>query len=154
MQPLDPQIQILLDLLDEAFDKKSWHGPNLRGSIRGLTAAQAARRPAPGRHNIWELTLHAAYWKYVVRRRITGEKRGSFVLQGSNFFERPVERTEAAWKHDVGILVAEHSALRRVVAQLSGGSREVLHLIRGAAAHDLYHAGQIRLLRRLRAGPA
>jgi len=84
-----------------------------------VTAAQAAWRPAPGRHNIWELTLHAAYWKYVVRRRITGEGRGSFVLKGSNFFERPVEQTEAAWSHDIEILVAEHTALRRVVAQLS-----------------------------------
>ncbi len=64
-------MNVLLDLLDEAFDKKSWHGPNLRGSIRGVTAQQAAWRPGPDRHNIWELTLHAAYWKYVVRRRLT-----------------------------------------------------------------------------------
>jgi hypothetical protein len=159
--PTDSAISLLLDLLDEAFDKKSWHGPNLRGSIRGVTAEQAAWRPAPERHNIWELTLHAAYWKYVVRRRITGEKRGSFVLEGSNFFVRPVEQTEAAWKHDVAILVGEHKALRRAVAQLSLGPRETgsegrstLHLIRGAAAHDLYHAGQIRLLRRLETSPA
>ena len=157
---LAADIPILLDLLDEAFDQKSWHGPNLHGSIRGVTAAQAAWRPAPGGHNIWELTLHAAYWKYVVRRRITGEKRGSFVLEGSNFFERPVEKTEAAWKRDVAILVAEHKALRRAVAELSPASREAakewrstLHLIRGAAAHDLYHAGQIRLLRRLETRP-
>ena len=65
-------IRVVLNLLDEAFDKKSWHGPNLRGSIRGVTAAQAAWRIAPDRHNIWELTLHAAYWKYVVRRRLSG----------------------------------------------------------------------------------
>jgi len=143
-------VELLLDLLDEAFDKKSWHGPNLRASIRGVTARQAAWRPAPGRHNIWELALHAAYWKYVVRRRITGEKRGSFVLAGSNFFERPVELTETAWKKDVGILVRQHQDLRLVVAQL--GSRQkssTLHMIRGVAAHDVYHAGQIRLLRRL-----
>jgi hypothetical protein len=143
----------LLDLLDEAFDKKSWHGPNLTGSIRGVTAAEAAWRPAPGRHNIWELTLHAAYWKYVARRRITGEKRGSFVLPGSNFFERPAARFgEADWKHDIGVLATEHQALRRVVADLSPQLRQdskTLHLIRGIAAHDLYHAGQIRLLRRL-----
>lgn len=159
MPPIDRDIRLLLDLLDEAFDQKSWHGPNLRGSIRGVNAAQAAWRPAPGRHNIWELTLHAAYWKYVVRRRITGEKRGSFVLKGSNFFERPVERTEAAWNRDIGILAAEHTALRRAVAQLSprsrkGGTkwRSTLYLIRGAVAHDLYHAGQIRLLRRMGSG--
>jgi hypothetical protein len=143
--------RLLLDLLDEAFDKKSWHGPHLRSSIRGVTATQAAWRPQPGAHNIWELTLHAAYWKYVVRRRISGEKRGSFVLAGSNFFPRPLATTEAAWRADVGILAAEHKKLRDVVAKLSSArlNKKNLHLIRGAAAHDLYHAGQIRLLRRL-----
>jgi hypothetical protein len=143
-------IRLLLDQLDEAFDKKSWHGPNLRASIRGVTAEQAAWRPAAGRHNIWELTLHAAYWKYVVRRRITGEKRGSFVLPGSNFFKRPVELSEAAWKKDIGILVVQHRDLRLAVAQLPSALKSsTMHMIRGVAAHDIYHAGQIRLLRRL-----
>jgi len=156
MPQSDPEILFLLDLLDEAFDKKSWHGPNLRGSLRGVTARQAAWRVAPERHNIWEYALHAAYWKYVVRRRITGEKRGSFPLPGSNFFARPVELSEAAWKADVALLMAQHQDLRRAIVQLPHNLRQdakkwraALHLIRGTAAHDLYHAGQIRLLRRL-----
>jgi hypothetical protein len=145
---------MLLDGLDEAFDKKSWQGPNLRGAIRGVTAAQAAWRPAGDRHNIWELTLHAAYWKYVVRRKILREKRGSFVLGGSNFFLRPEGGTasvETEWRRDIGILEAEHRKLRDTVAALlvRAFTPEVRHLIRGAAAHDLYHAGQIRLLRRM-----
>lgn len=155
VEPSDSEIRLLLELLDEAYDRKSWHGPNLRGSIRGVTAEQAAWRPAPKRHNIWELTLHAAYWKYVIRRRITGEKRGSFVLPGSNFFERPIELTETEWKKDIRILEDEHQAFRDAVVRLSHQRDEqknwpsLLHLIRGAAAHDFYHAGQIRLLRRL-----
>jgi DinB superfamily len=158
MPPRRPDIRfrvtqsiMLIELIDEAFDKKSWHGPNLRGSIRGVTAREAAWRPASGRHNIWELTLHAAYWKYVVRRRLTGEKRGSFVLPGSNFFTRPVDGDagEAAWRADIDILVAEHRGLREVIAKISAPSRAQAHTIRGIAAHDLYHAGQIRLLRRL-----
>jgi hypothetical protein len=151
---VNPERLFLLELLDEAFDKKSWHGPNLRGAIRGIDAAQAAWRPAGDRHNIWELTLHAAYWKYVVRRRILREKRGSFVLPGSNFFERPFDRaamSESAWKQDVAILDDEHRKLRTAVVELAAKqfTPAVCHLIRGAAAHDLYHAGQIRLLRRL-----
>ena len=144
-----PSNNMLLDLLDEAFDKKSWHGPNLRGSIRGVTAKQAAWRPEGDRHNIWELTLHAAYWKYVVRRRLTGEMRGSFALRGSNFFARPIEDTEAAWKADIVILLDEHRKLRSVVEDLGAPSKEQARQIRGVAAHDVYHAGQIRLLRRL-----
>jgi len=150
---------MLLDGLDEAFDKKSWHGPNLRGAIRGVTAVQAAWRPAGDRHNVWELTLHAAYWKYVVRRKILREKRGSFSLAGSNFFERPeggsavagAALAETAWKRDIAILEAEHRKLRDAVAQLAARAftPAMCHLIRGAAAHDLYHAGQIRLLRRM-----
>jgi hypothetical protein len=77
--------ELVLALLDEGYGKKTWHGPNLKQAIKGVTAQQAAWRPGPGRHNIWEVTLHAAYWKYAVRRRIEGGKRGSFVLKGSNF---------------------------------------------------------------------
>jgi len=73
------------------------------------------------------------------------------VLPGSNFFPRPVEMTEAAWRGDVEILAAEHRKLLDVVLNLPADrlNKKNLHLIRGAAAHDLYHAGQIRLLRRL-----
>jgi hypothetical protein len=148
---MERDIELLLEGLDEAFDKQSWHGPNLRGSLRGVTAEGAAWRPAPGRHNIWELTLHCAYWKYVVRRKLTGEKRGSFALKGSNFFLRPEQCTDAAWKKDIEILEAEHRQLRSTVEQIALGPKRhaIVHLIRGAASHDLYHAGQIRLLRRL-----
>jgi hypothetical protein len=125
-------------------------GPNLRNSIRGVTAGQAAWQPQPGRHNIWELTLHAAYWKYVVRRKLTEARRGAFALRGSNFFARPVgEPQEADWKADIASLEAEHQSLRTAVASLVSASPGTLHLIRGAAAHDIYHAGQIRLLRRM-----
>jgi 8-oxo-dGTP pyrophosphatase MutT (NUDIX family) len=142
----------LIVLVDEAFDKQSWHGPNLRGSIRGVDVREAAWRPAAGRHNIWELILHAAYWKYAVRRRLTRGKRASFVVPGSNFFPRPIESTEAAWKADLAILLNEHRELRRALLDLPAArwrEPKALRMIRGIAAHDLYHAGQIRLLRRL-----
>ena len=148
----------LLDSLDEAFDRKSWHGTTLLGSVRGLTAQAAAKRPAPRRHNIWELTLHAAYWKYVVWRRLTGAARGSFPLDGSNFFERPADRTAAAWRRDLRLLDAVHRDLRAAVAatrprdlgvRLPGSRVTRLRLITGAAAHDIYHAGQIQLLKKL-----
>lgn len=142
--------QELLTLLDEGFDHHSWHGPNLRGALRGVTAQDAAWRPRPDAHNIWELAVHAAYWKYVVWRRITGRKRGSFALAGSNFFRRPVEATAAAWRQDQAILLQAHRDLRMAVANLKPGSpAKVQHMVRGAAAHDVYHAGQISLLRRL-----
>src|SRR5262249_13197015 len=93
------EIAVLLGMIDQPFDHKSWHGTNLRGSIKGISARQAAWRPAPDRHNIWEITVHAAYWKYIVRRRLLSEARGSFPIKGSNWFERPAGRPsqESEW---------------------------------------------------------
>lgn len=154
-------IPLLLALLDEAYDRKLWHGTNLRGSLRGVTPDQAAWRPRAGRHNIWELAVHAAYWKYSVTRRLTGDARGSFALKGSNWFGRPEPgaSTQDAWRQDLALLADNHRALRAAVARLTptdletvpNGSRTTVRaLVTGVAAHDLYHAGQIQLLKRLR----
>lgn len=157
----DVAIARLLDAVDQAFDKKAWHGTNLRGAIRGLSAAQAAWRPGAGRHNIWELTVHAAYWKYAVWRRLSGGPRGSFALRGSNWFVRPAPAepaVEAAWRGDVKLLEESHAALRARIAGLHPGQLErrakgsrqrVGFMIAGIALHDVYHAGQIQLLKRL-----
>jgi hypothetical protein len=144
---------LVLALLDEGYSRKTWHGPNLRQSLKGVSASQAAWRPAPGRHNIWELAVHAAYWKYAVRRRIEGGKRGSFILKGSNFFARPEEgnATEVAWRADLALLEREHQALEEAISRAlkTPRAKKLLPALYGVAFHDVYHAGQIRLLRRL-----
>ena len=148
----------LLFLIDSAYDHASWHGTNLRGSIRGVTPDQAAWRPGADRHNIWELVVHAAYWKYVAWRRLSGAKRGSFPLDGSNWMVRPQQVTAKAWKADVQLLAETHLTLREAVARLrpadlarkpKGSKVTTLALVTGIAAHDLYHAGQIQLIKRL-----
>jgi hypothetical protein len=144
---------LVLALLDEAYSRKTWHGPNLKQSLKGVTAKQAAWRPATGRHNIWELAVHSAYWKYAVRRRIEGGQRGSFALKGSNFFPRPEKNglTETAWRADLAPLAAEHRALEQAIRRVlrTPQASKVLPSLYGVAFHDIYHAGQIRLLRRL-----
>jgi len=159
---LAAEIVDLLDSIDQAFDRSAWHGTNLRGSIRRVSAAQAVRRPGAGRHNIWELVVHAAYWKYAVWRRLTGARRGSFPLRGSNWFPRPAaDASEAAWRSDVRMLEQVHAELRQAIAGLDprtldrpakGSRHSRRRLIHGIALHDVYHAGQIQLLKRLTAG--
>ena len=151
-------VPLLLRILDEAYEKSAWQGPNLRGSLRGVGAAEAAWRPGKGRHNVWELVMHAAYWKYAAWRRLTGEKRGKFGPKGSNWFVRPEVSTEAAWRGDLAILDATHRKLRIAVARLSdadlsrrvpGSKRRADTLVYGVASHDVYHTGQIQVLKRL-----
>jgi uncharacterized damage-inducible protein DinB len=151
-------VALLLDNLEEAFQRRAWHGTNLLGALRGLDPKSAAWRPAPGRHNIWELIVHAAYWKYAVTRRLTGARRGRFPVPGSNWFLRPVERSRAELRADLTLLKRCHADLLAAVrgvrpADLNRRPPGVRYtrafMIRGAAAHDLYHAGQIQLLKRL-----
>jgi hypothetical protein len=155
------RVALILRLLDQAYDHKAWHGTTLRGSLRGVSAEQAAWRPGEGRHNIWELAVHAAYWKYTVLRRIEGMERGSFPLEGSNWFTRPVELSEKAWKADLRLLQEMHEKLRAAVGKVKeaelekavdGGKILLVDLLLGIAAHDLYHAGQVQLVKRLGGG--
>ena len=140
---------LLLHLVDEGYSASAWHGTTLRGSLRGVTAGEAAKRPAPGRHSIWELAVHAAYWKYTVWRRLTGAKRGSFPRKGSNWLAVPSPPTEAAWKRDIDLLASCHRDLRIAVEKLVDLTPRRRRLIAGIALHDVYHTGQIQLIRRL-----
>ena len=157
MKP-NKEIHILLQLIGEAYEKRAWQGTNLRGSIRGLTAQEAAWRPAPDRHNIWEIVVHAAYWKYIVRRRLLGEKKGSFSLKGSNWIKRPIIMSKNAWREDIRLLDEMHNAMCEVITLLkpsnlnrkpAGSKFANASIISGIACHDVYHTGQIQLLKRL-----
>lgn len=154
----DPRIGLLVQMLDQAFDRKGWHGTTLRGAVRGVEPDQALWRPRADRHNIWELVLHTAYWKYTVRRRLLGEARGSFPRAPSNWPSVPEAPDEDRWAADLALLDAEHARLRELVLGLSPavldarsprGTWTNAEQIHGIAAHDLYHTGQIQLLKRL-----
>lgn len=155
---MDRRITSLLDLLDQAYNKHAWHGTNLRGSLRGLKLEQVLWRPAQRRHNIWEIVIHAAYWKFCVRRHLTGQREEKFARKGSNWFKLPAGESAQLYKADLSLLDAEHKALREVLANFpasrldrtpSGLKYTYERYVHGIASHDLYHAGQIQLLKRL-----
>jgi hypothetical protein len=152
-------VDVLLGALDRSFSGPGWHGPTLLGSLRGVGHEAAAWRPGPKRHNVWEIAVHAAYWKYRVYRLLTEEPPRSFGVRGSNWFARPLNATAEAWLADLQLLDAWHERLRVAVGSFDGsrlgerpGRSQYTHeeLITGAAAHDVYHAGQIQLLKKLR----
>lgn len=155
----DPVLESLLDHLDRAYRGPSWHGTALRGTLRGVTPELALWKPGPDRNSIWSLLLHAAYWKYSVRRRLRRDGRGSFPRGPANFPALPSPADAGAWKRDLALLADQHRLLREAVAgldpaglQRKQGSWRTIDYVLGAASHDLYHAGQINLLKRLRDG--
>lgn len=155
----DIQVAFLLQLIDQAYDHPTWHGPNLLGALKGVKPEEALWRPASGRHNIWEYTLHCAYWKHMVTRHLRGDlSRGNFPRKPANFPALP-EPSPKAWKADLELLQHYHLRLREAVQSLrpdqldhQSGRWTLAEYAFGAANHDIYHAGQIRLLRRLYRG--
>jgi uncharacterized damage-inducible protein DinB len=150
----DSSRSLLLRLVDEAFDRQAWHGPNLRAAVRRVTPELASWRPKASKRSIAEIVVHCAYWKYAVRRRIVGGKRGSFALKGSNWFALPDRLTGKQWQEYVRLLDDEHAALRETLASApwsalcgKGGRPEPAAFVLGIAMHDTYHAGQIRTLK-------
>lgn len=136
----------------------AWHGPTVTGALRGVTAAQARWQPAPGRHSIWELVLHIAYWDYAVRRHLEPDSP-PFPRSPANWPALPLRPDARAWAKDRALLAAEHAALVRAIKRFSTGRWNRIppagkrwtfgEMIVGIAAHDCYHGGQISLLKRL-----
>jgi uncharacterized damage-inducible protein DinB len=155
---VDPRIALLLHTLDSAYLRRGWHGPVLRNVLKDLPAGIARRRAVRGRHSIWELALHTAYWKYTVLRRITGDDALTFPREGANFPVVPARGGEQEWQADLRLLDETHRQLQAAVAGFAParlGRKRPRALwtfaeeIQGAAAHDLYHAGQMMMLRRM-----
>jgi hypothetical protein len=144
----DTSKALLLQILDCGFDRVSWHGANLMSSLRGVHAKTAIRR-VRGRKCIWEQLLHAAYWKQMILNKLIGAT--PFPRRGSNWIKPPSKPTEAHWREDIAMLKDLHQRLRDAIDQLPSKrlSAKMIWRIHGVAAHDVYHAGQIKLLRRL-----
>ena len=153
----DARIRLLLQVLDQAFVAKGWQGATLRGAVRGLTHRQALWRPRTGRHNVWELVLHTAYWKHVVRQRVAGgvarpkrfrAGRATSRACRSAATPRPGARTSPCSSASTSCWSAVRDLPPSRLGARVGKSRWVVaEQIFGIAAHDLYHTGQIQLLK-------
>ena len=138
----------------------SWHGgPTVVGALRGVTVQQALWRPAPGRHSIWELALHIAYWHHIITQRLRGGEREPFPRSPANWPAMPARPDDAAWQRDRALVRAAHlevaATIRAVPPSAYGrrpaGNRKwtIGETILGAAQHEAYHTGQIQVLKRL-----
>jgi uncharacterized damage-inducible protein DinB len=148
------EIDRIQDQLKRAFEGPAWSGPSVLEALDGVSATRAAKRPIKGAHSIWELALHIAVWEDVVRRRALGEQ---FNPSDAQDWPAVSARTPAAWGSAIRKLKAGHGKLREVVASFDdarldqplvpGGSSAYVQF-HGAVQHDLYHAGQIAVLKK------
>jgi uncharacterized damage-inducible protein DinB len=144
----------IADQLRRAFDGSAWHGPALLELLLDVDAATAAARPVPEAHSIWELVLHIAVWDDAGLRRLSGKK---WQPAGLVNFPRVTKPTEAAWRKAVSATKRKHDTLVETVAALPdsrlgercpGKRYDYYHVLHGIVQHELYHAGQIAILKK------
>ncbi len=147
----------LADQLRRAFEGEAWHGPAVLELLEGLNAKSAARRPIDRVHSIWEIVLHIAVWDDAARRRMAGE-----VVQptGDEDWPRVTDFSEAGWQEAMNQLVETHKRLVAAVAAFpearltervpgkTPAYYDFYYMLHGIAQHELYHAGQIAILKK------
>jgi len=149
------EVERIADQLERACAGEAWHGPSLGEVLVGVTAREAAARPVAGAHSIWEIVLHLAAWEGAVRRRLGGDAAR---LTPEEDWPAASGGGEAAWGQALAALDAERRALHEAVCALSdeslnarvpGKDYSVYFMLQGVIQHNLYHAGQIALLRKM-----
>ena len=144
-------------VLQEGYGSGAWHGPDLKAALADVTPAVAFWRPAPGRHNIAEIALHHAYCARNVRSQLSGRTAEPFVLSGDDWFEVDDEKT-LSWQKIQAVVNDEQQQLAALIDDLEAGkvvsplgAAERFNLVLGITCHAVYHAGQVQLIKRLRA---
>jgi len=147
--------EFLADQLHRAYAGPAWHGPSLREVLEGVSARTAAARPVIAAHSIWELVMHVGAWTSAVRRRLAGEP---VELSPSEDWPAVSGASEAAWRQTLDALEREQNQLREAIRALPetalksgvpGCNYSVRFMLEGAVQHNLYHAGQIALLKKM-----
>ena len=150
------EIERILDQLKRAYEGEAWHGPSVKEVIAGVTAAQAQARSLENAHSIWELVRHIAVWEEVGRRRLGGD-RAAIEISGPEDWPSPGDESEAAWEQAKASLDRGHRALVEAIAKvpesrldepIMEGLSTVYVTLHGVIQHDLYHAGQIAILKK------
>ena len=144
----------IADQLRRAFKGSAWHGAALLELLEDVDAATAAAKPLAEVHSIWELVLHVAVWDDAALRRLDGKKWQPTGLANFPLVSKP---TESAWQKCVAETRRRHDALVKTVAALPdsrlrdrvpGKRYDFYHMLQGIAQHELYHAGQIAILKK------
>jgi uncharacterized damage-inducible protein DinB len=146
----------ILDQLKRAYEGGAWHGPSVKEVLNGVTAAQAHARPLASGHTIYELVRHIAVWEDVGRRRLQGDPAEVPISSPEDW--PPAEDTsESAWEQAKAALDRGHQALVEAISSVDEagldnpileGKSSVYVTLHGVIQHDLYHAGQIAILKK------
>jgi uncharacterized damage-inducible protein DinB len=148
---------LIAEQLRRAFEGEAWHGPALLELLQDVDVATAAAKPLQGVHSIWELVLHVAVWDGVASRRLAGEECQP---TGTANFPLVPKPTEAWWRKAVAQAKGTHDVLVKTVASLPesrlrervpGKKYDFYFMLHGIAQHELYHAGQIAILKKAQA---
>lgn len=150
------EIERILDQLKRGYEANAWHGPSVKEAIAGINAAQAYAKPLSQAHSIYELVRHIAVWEDIGRRRLKGDP-APIEISSPDDWPLPDDTSEAGWEQAKASLDRIHQSLVEEVAKfpearlnepVSEGMSSAYVTLHGVIQHDIYHAGQISMLKK------
>jgi len=148
--PNNVDARVAARIIEEGYGPGAWHGADMKAAVADVPADLAFWRPAPGRHSIAEIALHHAWCARSVRGQLSGASPEPFVMEGEDWFPLSDDRP-LGWPEIQAALDAEQQQLSAAVAALDQLDGDRLEIVLGATCHAIYHAGQVQLIKRLRA---
>ena len=149
------EIERISDQLERAFRGEAWHGPSILEILTNINHTSAHTLPMRGVHTIHEIVLHMIFWMDMVIRVRNGETIPDTAPPEQDWPEVE-DFTEEAWSETLDRLHTTHEQLISKVAELSDDDLEKLVpgrdftwyiLLHGIVQHNLYHAGQLAIIK-------
>jgi uncharacterized damage-inducible protein DinB len=147
------EINRIVKLFEDLQHGDCWIGTNFKETLYGVDAATASKIISTNGNSIWQLTNHIIFWRTTVVNRLTGSNNPPPFKD----FLLPDELNAANWKQTGHDFEAAYHSLRTALHNVKDENLDkpsvkpeqtIYQLIMGCLQHDVYHLGQMMLLRK------
>lgn len=152
------QVERLNKMFRVAAHGKTWHGQNILQTLENVSFEIAAAYPIEGGHCIWDYLLHIINWREFAVKALLRDEPYVIELNTdkdwtpiSDFSEKAWEKAIELYKKStddlsIAILNIDDNRLEEIVP---GHEYTFYTLLHGVIQHDIYHSGQIVLLKKM-----
>ena len=144
-------IERILDQLNRAYGGQAWHGPALRELLEDVTEDEAMAHPIADVHSTIEIVAHLRATMDMVSTRLAGNPKELTTEEDWS------DVTRTSWAAALEELDHAESRVCDAVARLTpedldkivvGKDYTTYVMVHGVVQHNLYHAGQIAMLKK------
>ena len=158
-QPNNDELLRIIDLLNTTYEgEEAWHGPSLAEVMRDVTPDMASLRISPNTHSIAELLFHMTSWRIFCVKKMQGDEQFDILTPEKNFGQLPEKIDDFEWEAlQMELSLSQEELINELDKRdedeflediVPGRDYTYYDLLHGIINHDIYHAGQVQILKK------